>query len=105
MIVNSVTNILLHEKIQQVIDHGNLNDTLKLRKNAQLHSVSSSVTLYRKLMKILHDLSTKNWSIKPEPLLGEQRSGIRRHTHTYRIAIRGELAKQRRRVAGWSVTT
>ena len=43
MIVNSVTNILLHEKIQQVTDHGNLNDTLKLRKNAQLHSVSSSI--------------------------------------------------------------
>ena len=43
MFINSVTNILLHEKIQQVTDHGNLNDTLKLRKNTQLHSVSLSI--------------------------------------------------------------
>ena len=45
MIVNSVTNIPIHEKkIQQVTDHENLNDILKLRKNAQLHSVSTIIS-------------------------------------------------------------
>ena len=43
MIVNSVKNILLHEKIQKVTDHWNLNDTSKLRKNTYLNSVSSSI--------------------------------------------------------------